>query len=448
MYKIDMPTVPMVVGLILGNMLDMTLFQSLAMGHETWAIFVINPISAVLLVISLFSVFAVDSITRIYPIGSIQKSTSKRVKRKGEIPMEMMKGLVSYPSGELKLEEVPVPKLGENPYAPHDVLIEVEYCGICGSDVHRWKGDKTGVKTVSRKVVAGHEIVGKVEATGKDVTAVRPGDRVVCEIVTFYCGHCPACREGRYNICNTISPMEGRAHFVTGGGFAKYTVWPEQQLHKLPDNIPSEEAVLMEPTAGSIHAIISRMGIKAGESVAILGPGARGILMAQVCKAIGAGPIIMTGLQRDAPFRLETAKKIGAADYIINVDTEDLRERIAEITGGIGVDAVLENSGSVEPINESLDIVRKGGKVLWAGGGIRGGIVAPVDTYKIIVKEIDIKGEISQIPYDWFTAIKFVEAGKVQLKPLVTHVFPLEDWMKGFDLAATSPEALRVAIKL
>lgn len=362
--------------------------------------------------------------------------------------MEMMKGLVSYPSGELKLEEVPVPKLGENPYAPHDVLIEVEYCGVCGSDIHRWNSDKTGVKTAPRKVVVGHEIVGIVKEIGKNVTTVKAGDRVVCEIVTFYCGHCPACREGRYNICNTIPPMEGRAHFVTGGGFAKYTVWPEWQLHKLPDSVTSEEAVLMEPTAGSVHSIISRTGVKAGESVAILGPGARGILMAQVCKAIGAGPIIMTGLERDVPFRLKTAKEIEAADYIINVEKEDVRKRIAEITGGIGVDVVLENTGSVEPIDESLDIVRKGGKVLWAGGGIRGGIVAPVDTYKIIVKEIDVKGEISQVPYDWFTAIKLVESGKVQLKPLVTHVFPLDDWMKGFDLAATSPDALRVAIKL
>ena len=228
---------------------------------------------------------------------------------KGEIFMETMIGLVSYPNGDLRLEQVPIPKLGENPYAPNDVLIEVLYCGICGSDIHRWNADKTGVKMPPRKVVIGHEIVGVVKAIGEKVTTVKPGDRVVCEIVTFFCGHCPNCREGRYNICNTIAPMDGRAHYVTGGGFAKYAVWPERQLHKLPDSISSEEAVLMEPTAGSIHSVITRMGVKAGESVAILGPGARGILMMQVCKAIGAGPIIMSGLDRDEPFRLEMAEK-------------------------------------------------------------------------------------------------------------------------------------------
>ena len=146
--------------------------------------------------------------------------------------------------------------------------------------------DKTGVKTTTRSVVAGHEIVSIVKAVGKNVTTVKPGDRVVHEIVTMYCGRCPACLEGRFNICNTLPPMEGRAHFVTGGGFAKYTVWPEWQLHVLPDAISPKAAVLLEPVAGSVHTIITRMGVKAGESVAILGPGARGILLAQVCSTV------------------------------------------------------------------------------------------------------------------------------------------------------------------
>jgi threonine dehydrogenase-like Zn-dependent dehydrogenase len=269
---------------------------------------------------------------------------------------------------------------------------------------------------------------------------------VVHEIVTMYCGRCPACLEGRFNICNTLPPMEGRAHFVTGGGFAKFTVWPEWQLHVLPASVSDKAAVLMEPVAGSVHTIVSRMGVKAGESVAVLGPGARGILLTQVCKAIGAAPVIISGMGRDVAFRLKTARALGA-DHVVNVEQEDLRRRVAELTGGIGVDVVLENTGSVEPIDESLDIVRKGGRVLWAGGGIRGGIVAPVDTYKVIVKELDIRGEISQIPYDWMAAIKLVADGRVKTEELVTHVFPLADWYAGFEMAATRSEALRVAIK-
>jgi 2-desacetyl-2-hydroxyethyl bacteriochlorophyllide A dehydrogenase len=360
-----------------------------------------------------------------------------------------MLGLMADPHGDLALKEVPVPVLGKNPYAPHDVLLEVEYCGICGSDIHKWLAgaeEKKDVRHTPRPVVQGHEVVARVAKTGEAVTRVAPGDRVVCEIVTFWCGRCPACREGRYNICNTLIPMDGRAHYRTGGGFAKYAVWPEFQLHKLPDSISSRDAVLIEPTAGSVHSVVTRMGVKAGESVAILGPGARGLLLMQVCKAIGAGPIIMSGLTRDESFRLATAKKLGV-DYVINVEKEDIRKRVAEITGGIGVDVVLENTGAVKPIDESLDIVRKGGKVLWAGGGIRGGIIAPVDTYKIIVKEIDVKGEISQIPYDWLTALHLVQSGAVTLGPLVTHVMPLADWRKGYDLAATMPECFRVALQ-
>jgi threonine dehydrogenase-like Zn-dependent dehydrogenase len=169
--------------------------------------------------------------------------------------------------------------------------------------------------------------------------------------------------------------------------------------------------------------------------------------MMQVCKAIGAGPVIMTGVTRDEPFRLRMAKELGA-DYIVNVDKQDIRDVVKEVTNGIGVDVVLENTGSVEPIEESLDIARKGGRILWAGGGIRGGIIANVDTHKIIVKELDIKGEISQIPYDWETAIKLIAAGSVKLDPLVTHSFDLDHWESGFDLAHDSHDCLRVAIDL
>ncbi len=360
----------------------------------------------------------------------------------------MMKGLVSYPDGRLQLEEVKEPELGNNPFAPDDVLIEMEYCGVCGSDVHRWKEQgKTEVKHTPHKVVVGHELSGTVKAVGPEVDNLKPGDRVVCEIVTFYCGECVNCKSGRFHICNNLPSMEGRAHFVTGGGFAKNTVWPAAHCHKLPDNVSSKEAVLMEPTAGSVHSVVNRLKVQPGESVAILGSGARGILLMQVCKALGAGPIIMSGLDRDAEFRLKTAKELGA-DYIINVDKEDIRKRVNEITGGSGVDVVIENTGSVDPIDESLDIVRKGGRILWAGGGIRGGIIAPVDTHKIISRELEIYGEISQIWQDWVTALHLVKTGRINLTPLVTDVFDLEDWEKAFDLAATSSECLRVAIKL
>jgi 2-desacetyl-2-hydroxyethyl bacteriochlorophyllide A dehydrogenase len=240
--------------------------------------------------------------------------------------------------------------------------------------------------------------------------------------------------------------MEGRAHYVTGGGFAKYTIWPEQQLHKVPKEIATRDAVMMEPAAGCVHSAVTRMGVRPGESVLVMGPGARGLLLTQVSRAVGAGPVYVSGLTRDEAFRLPLAKQMGA-DEVVNAERTALRTWIDELTGGTGVDVVLENAGTAGAIEESLDVVRKGGRVLWAGGGIRGGIIARVDTYKIIVKELDVRGEISQIPYDWLAALYLASVGKLSLSQLVTHVFPLDRWQEAFDLAATDPKCLRVALQ-
>jgi len=357
-----------------------------------------------------------------------------------------MKGLVLYPDGQFRLEDVPVPQIGHNPFSPYDVLIEVAYCGICGSDIHKWKEtDRRGVKGPSKPVVSGHEMSGTVVEVGPGVNDFKPGDRVVGEIVTFYCGKCINCRTGRINICANMKPSDQRIHYISGGAFAKYVVWPERHLHHLPEAIGLKEAVLIEPTAGSFHSLIERMDLKAGESLVIMGPGARGLILLQIAKAVGASPVIVTGLTRDEKVRLPLAKEFGA-DAVVNVEKENLLEIVKQMTNGIGADVVVENTGSPKAVEDTLDLARPGGRILISGGGIRGGITASIDTYKIIVKELDLKGEISHVWTSWRNAINLVAQGKVHIKPLVSHVFPLREWEKGFDLAATSAEALRVAL--
>lgn len=357
-----------------------------------------------------------------------------------------MLGLVLYPDGQFKLQEVPEPKIGDNLFSPHDVLIEVAYCGICGSDIHKWKeADRRGVKGPSHAVVSGHEMLGTVIEVGPAVKDFQPGDRVVGEIVTFYCGKCINCRTGRINICANMKPSDQRIHYISGGAFAKYAVWPEKHLHRLPDSIGLKEAVLIEPTAGSFHSLIERMELKPGESLVIMGPGARGLILLQIAKAVGAFPIIVTGLTRDEKVRLKLAKELGA-DAVVNVEKENLLDIIKKMTNGIGADVVVENTGSPKAVEETLDLARPGGRILISGGGIRGGITASIDTYKIIVKELDIKGEISHIWTSWRNAINLVAQGKVNIKPLISHIFSLRDWEKGFDLAAASAEALRVVL--
>ncbi len=357
-----------------------------------------------------------------------------------------MQGLVLYPDGRYKLEEVPKPQIGRNPFAPNDVLIEVAFCGICGSDVHKWKDtDRRGIKGPSRAVVSGHEMSGTVIEVGPKVTDFKVGDRVVGEIVTFYCGKCINCRTGRINICANMIPADQRIHYISGGAFAKYVVWPEKHLHRLPDSIGLKEATLIEPTAGSFHSLVERMQLTAGESLLILGPGARGLILLQIARAVGASSVMITGLSRDEKSRLKLAGELGA-DRTVNVEKENLLEIVKEMTGGIGVDVVVENTGSPQAVEETLDLVRPGGRILISGGGIRGGITASLDTRKIIVKELDIKGEISHLWTSWRSAIQLVAQNKVNLKPLISHVFPLKDWEGAFDLAASSAEALRVAL--
>jgi len=357
-----------------------------------------------------------------------------------------MQGLVLYPDGHYQLDEVAKPKLGDNPYAPQDVLLEVKYTGVCGSDVHMWdEGGKEELFNPESPVVGGHEVSAVVKDVGQDVKQVEPGDRVVAEIVTHYCGRCVNCKQGRINICANMNPMSQRIHYTTGGGFASYAVWPAESLHKLPEGISSREGVLMEPTAGSVHTIIERIGLQGGDSVAILGPGARGQILLQICRALGASPVVVTGIGRDQEARLPRAKQFGA-DRALNVEEENLVEVVDELTAGTGMDVVIENTGAVEAVNQAIHIARSGGKVLVAGGGIRGGVTVPIDTRKIIVKELDLIGEISHVWTSWRKAMKFVEEGKVDLKPLVQDVYPLNDWERAFDLAASSEEVFRVAL--
>ncbi len=358
-----------------------------------------------------------------------------------------MKGLVLYPDGHYSLDEVPEPRLGAGRYAPHDVLIEVAYCGICGSDVHGWHvAAGTRLAGPSKAVVGGHEMVGTVRAVGPAVTRVKPGDRVVGEIVTNYCGECVNCRAGRINICVNTPPKDGRIHYTEGGAFAPWVAWRDSALHILPDNVTSEEAVLMEATAGSVHCLYERLELRAGESVAILGPGARGQILLQLALAAGARPVLVSGIQRDARIRLPLAKELGA-DRVVNVDEEDLIAAAKELTGGQGFDVVVENAGVASAVEQAIEIARPGGRIMISGGGIRGGVTIPLHTWPVIVKELTLYGEISHNWTSWKTAVAMAARGQINLKPLLTRVYPLSQWEQGFSDAATGDDVMRVALR-
>ncbi|MEM3384953.1 MAG: alcohol dehydrogenase catalytic domain-containing protein [Nitrososphaeria archaeon] len=356
-----------------------------------------------------------------------------------------MQALLLYPNSEFKLEEVKEPIIGENPYAPNDTILEIKYCGICGSDLHYWK-HRREVEGPKKPSIMGHEVSAIVKEVGANVKDFKPGDRVVGEIVTFYCGNCVNCKQGRINICCNIPVKEQRVHYTTGGGFARYAAWPAYSLHKLPDNIGELEAVLVETTAGCVHSLIERAQLVAGESILIIGPGPRGLILLQVAKAIGAWPIIVAGTSFDEEKRLPLAKELGA-DIVVNVDKEDLVKMVKDSTDGWGADVVVEAAGTGDAVLLGYKSVRPGGRMVVSGGGIVGGINVTLDTYDLITKEITILGEISHIWRSWETAIKLISTGRVKLKPLISHVFSLSEWQKAFDTAINCKHALRVVLK-
>jgi len=358
-----------------------------------------------------------------------------------------MQALVLYPDGHYQLEEAAEPALGHNPFAPHDVLIQVAYCGICGSDVHGWHvKEGTRLAGPAQPTVGGHEMCGTVLAVGPAVTRVQPGDRVVGEIVVHYCGECVNCRAGKVNICVNTPPMAGRIHYTVGGAFAPLTVWPDRSLHHLPEHVSFEEAVLMEPTAGSVHCLYERLQLRAGESVAILGPGARGQILLQLALAAGAKPVLVSGIQRDARVRLPLAASLGA-DRVVNVDEQDLIAAALELTEGVGFDVVVENAGVASAVSQAIEIARPGGRVMISGGGIRGGVTIPLQTWPVIVKELTLYGEISHNWSSWHTGLEMVAHGQIDLRPLLTRVYPLAEWEQGFRDAALGDDVMRVALQ-
>jgi len=243
------------------------------------------------------------------------------------------------------------------------------------------------------------------------------------------------------NICCNIPSREQRVYFTSGGGFAKYAAWPSYCLHKLPDEISLEEASLMETSAGSVHSLIEKANLTAGESIIIFGPGARGLVMLQIAKALGAYPIIVAGMTTDEEKRLKMATELGA-DAVINVEKEDAEKVVKSYTRNWGADVVMECAGSPAAVLQGIKSVRPGGRMILSGGG-----TVTLDTDDLIVKEVSVFGEVSHIWTSWETAITLVKSGKVKLKPLISHVFPLSRWEEAFNTAADSRASLKVLIK-
>ncbi|GCF92440.1 sorbitol dehydrogenase [Enterococcus florum] len=301
------------------------------------------------------------------------------------------------------------------------VLIKVAYTGICGSDIHTFKGE---YKNPTTPVVLGHEFSGQVVAVGDKVAKVSVGDRVTSETTFTVCNECDYCKEKQYNLC----PHRKGIGTQQNGSMANYVLAREESIHLLPDGLSYEGAAMSEPLACCVHAMYQKSRLELQDKIIIMGPGPIGLFLLQIAKDIGAF-VIMTGITKDA-HRLELAKKMGA-DVIVDTMQEDLAKVVEAATDGYGVDKVYDASGALPAVNASLPLMRKQG--VFVQVGLFRDKMNELDLETIIQREIEYVGSRSQNPYDWPIAIHLLAKGAINIDEMITKKYPLEEWRTAFD---------------
>jgi len=348
---------------------------------------------------------------------------------------------------QIEVREFPRPVIG-----PDDGgLLRIEACGICGSDVEQYRGH---LSSQWLPMVPGHEPLGIIEEVSPRAAerwGVKPGDRVAVEIL-IPCRSCDLCLAGRYMSCrNRIGSHGGSNPPERGlglwGGFSEYIhLHPNSILHKVRGDIPAEIAVMFNPLGAGVRWACHLGGVGLGDTVLILGAGQRGLAAVLASREAGARTIIVTGLSRDAG-KLALAREFGA-DHTIDVEAEDTVVRVREITGGDGVDVVLELTPMADqPIRDALHAVRWGGRVVLAG--LKGGRPVELSTDLIINKALTVVGAFSVDSRAYAEAIRLIETGRFPLARMHTHTFGLDDIGRAIEtLAGEVPgkDAVHVAI--
>ncbi|KAF2096106.1 GroES-like protein, partial [Rhizodiscina lignyota] len=332
-----------------------------------------------------------------------------------------------YSAQDLRLEDVPTALP-----APDEVQIRPRASGICGSDMHYYQNGKNGPYPIlsGHPLILGHEACGDVVAVGSDVTSIKVGDRVVVE-PQVACRKCNHCKEGTYNLCTKLKFIGSASIFPPiGGSLQQIYNRPADSVYLMPEDMSYIEGAMIEPTSVAIHAI-RRSGLRAGQSVIIVGAGAVGLLCASIAKFSGASKIGMIDIDQS---RLEFAKKKGMADHIFTMPLKgqegeskpDFAARIGqEILQHPGFDranVVFDCTGIDTCVNTCIEVCASGGKVVLVGLG------TPVQNINIGgagVREIDLLG-LWRYTNTFDTAIEMVKSGRLDLKQLVTHTYDLE----------------------
>jgi threonine 3-dehydrogenase len=329
--------------------------------------------------------------------------------------MKMMKALVKKaPKQGLWMEEVPVPRIGNN-----DLLIKIAKTAICGTDLHIYKWDDWSQRTIKTPMVIGHEFVGVIVDKGQDVRGYDIGERVSGE-GHIVCGICRSCRAGRRHLCtNAIGIGVNR-----DGCFAEYLSLPVSNAWHVHPDIPSETAAYFDPYGNATHATLSFDLV--GEDVLITGAGPIGIMSMVISKHVGARNVVITDVN---DYRLDLAKKMGAT-RAVNVNRTSVEECMKEL-GMIGFDIGLEMSGNGDAFESMLESMHHGGRIALLG-------LLPsmtrVDWNQIIFKGLIIKGIYGREIFEtWYKMQTMLQSG-LDISGVLTHRFRFEDFQKGFDV--------------
>jgi len=354
----------------------------------------------------------------------------------GEIPATM-RAAVTRDWNDIRVEEVPVPALEQG-----DVLVRVGACGICGTDLKIVAGMYEGTWPPALPFIQGHEWTGTVAALGDGVTGLQVGDRVAAENHKG-CGACANCRRGRYNLCEAAR-SKGKAYRLYGhsaqGAFAEYAARPAGLLHKMPDSVSFEEGTIVNQGALGLHAL-RRCRIEPGDTVAVIGPGLVGLVAVQLAKAVGATRVIVAGR---GP-RLDLARELGA-DHVIDVSTTDVTDGIRGLTAGRGADCAFECAGAPSAVVAAMNCVKRGGRVALVG--LTGNKQVELNTDRLVLDEIDLFG-VRSSPNAYPELIALIAASKVNVRRLVSRVYPLDRITEAFDaFRKREGGAIRMVIKI
>ncbi len=342
-----------------------------------------------------------------------------------------MKALLLTDYQRLEVSEVDEPQAGVD-----DVLIQVEACGICGSDIHGYDGS-TGRRIPP--LIMGHEASGIVVSVGANVDDLNPGDRVTFDSMVS-CGRCEFCRAGQQNLCDNrrvlgVSCGEYRRH----GAFAERIAVPRRIVYLLPDDLPFEHAALIEAVSVGVHAV-NLSSIRLGDTVVIVGAGMIGLLTLQAAKAAGATRVIAVDINDQ---RLAVAGELGATETI-RADRGDAVAAIREMTGGRGADVALEVVGATATIKTAIESVRKGGHVTLVGN-VSPTIELPLQS--VVTREIRLQGTCG-CNGEYPQCIDLMRSGAIDVAPLITSQISLQEAPAWFErLHAGDPQQMKVVVR-